>query len=71
MFCFHLYTLDEQKCVHCTLRLCIYSIVLLQDDEINLQCQLVEKLKQQMLDQDEVRGKTKTRSETNCIRNIF
>ncbi len=27
----------------------------LQDDEINLQCQLVEKLKQQMLDQDEVR----------------
>lgn len=26
----------------------------MQDDEINLQCQLVEKLKQQMLDQDEV-----------------
>lgn len=26
----------------------------IQDDEINLQCQLVEKLKQQMLDQDEV-----------------
>lgn len=25
-----------------------------QDDEINLQCQLVEKLKEQMLDQDEV-----------------
>ena len=29
--------------------------LILQDDEINLQCQLVEKLKQQMLDQDEVR----------------
>lgn len=28
----------------------------MQDDEINLQCQLVEKLKQQMLDQDEVRA---------------
>lgn len=27
----------------------------MQDDEINLHCQLVEKLKQQMLDQDEVR----------------
>jgi hypothetical protein len=27
-----------------------------QDDEINLQCQLVEKLKEQMLDQDEVRA---------------
>lgn len=31
-------------------------ITLIQDDEINLQCQLVEKLKQQMLDQDEVCG---------------
>uniref|UniRef100_A0AAQ5X5H1 Kinesin-like protein n=1 Tax=Amphiprion ocellaris TaxID=80972 RepID=A0AAQ5X5H1_AMPOC len=30
------------------------NIVFLQDDEINLQCQLVEKLKQQMLDQDEL-----------------
>lgn len=29
-------------------------IMFVQDDEINLQCQLVEKLKQQMLDQDEV-----------------
>lgn len=28
--------------------------IITQDDEINLQCQLVEKLKQQMLDQDEV-----------------
>ena len=32
----------------------------MQDDEINLQCQLVEKLKQQMLDQDEVRTYTNT-----------
>lgn len=32
------------------------SVSLVQDDEINLQCQLVEKLKQQMLDQDEVRA---------------
>lgn len=30
-----------------------------QDDEINLQCQLVEKLKEQMLDQDEVRTLTR------------
>lgn len=29
-------------------------LMFMQDDEINLQCQLVEKLKQQMLDQDEV-----------------
>uniref|UniRef100_A0A4W6BRT0 Kinesin-like protein n=1 Tax=Lates calcarifer TaxID=8187 RepID=A0A4W6BRT0_LATCA len=28
--------------------------IITQDDEINLQCQLVEKLKQQMLDQDEL-----------------
>lgn len=40
----------------CTLKFHVY-IVFLQDDEINLQCQLVEKLKQQMLDQDEVRKK--------------
>jgi len=30
----------------------------LQDDEINQQSQLAEKLKQQMLDQEEVRRKT-------------
>lgn len=34
----------------------VYDNVFVQDDEINLQCQLVEKLKQQMLDQDEVRS---------------
>ena len=36
------------------------NIMFMQDDEINLQCQLVEKLKQQMLDQDEVHTYTKT-----------
>lgn len=35
-----------------------------QDDEINLQCQLVEKLKQQMLDQDEVRAHAYTETPT-------
>uniref|UniRef100_A0A8C9Y491 Kinesin-like protein n=1 Tax=Sander lucioperca TaxID=283035 RepID=A0A8C9Y491_SANLU len=35
------------------------KIMFLQDDEINLQCQLVEKLKQQMLDQDELLASSK------------
>ncbi|TKS77359.1 Kinesin heavy chain isoform 5A [Collichthys lucidus] len=34
-------------------------IMFMQDDEINLQCQLVEKLKQQMLDQDELLASSK------------
>lgn len=54
-----------------TLRLYIYYVVFLQDDEINLQCQLVEKLKQQMLDQDEVR-KRKTHIQKQIVsENIF
>lgn len=40
------------------------SVSLVQDDEINLQCQLVEKLKQQMLDQDEVRAHIYTETRT-------
>lgn len=40
------------------------SVSLMQDDEINLQCQLVEKLKQQMLDQDEVRAHIYTETHT-------
>ncbi len=43
----------------------------MQDDEINLQCQLVEKLKQQMLDQDEVSTHkpthTITQTNTHCM----
>uniref|UniRef100_A0A671V8U5 Kinesin-like protein n=1 Tax=Sparus aurata TaxID=8175 RepID=A0A671V8U5_SPAAU len=35
------------------------NIMFMQDDEINLQCQLVEKLKQQMLDQDELLASSK------------
>lgn len=35
----------------------IFPSCLQQDDEINQQSQLIEKLKQQMLDQEEVRGK--------------
>lgn len=40
-------------------------VLAVQDDEINLQCQLVEKLKQQMLDQDEVRKSFTDKSLTN------
>ena len=36
-----------------------------QDDEINLQCQMVEKLKQQMLDQDEVSTCKLTHTDTH------
>lgn len=34
-----------------------------QDDEINQQSQLIEKLKQQMLDQEEVMGREKMQEE--------
>lgn len=47
------------------------NIMFIQDDEINLQCQLVEKLKQQMLDQDEVSTHkpthTITQTNTHCM----
>ncbi len=33
---------------------CVLHLISLQDEEINQQSQLVEKLKQQMLDQEEV-----------------
>lgn len=42
----------------------MYHIMFMQDDEINLQCQLVEKLKQQMLDQDEV---SPLQTNTHCM----
>lgn len=44
----------------------LISKLILQDDEINLQCQLVEKLKQQMLDQDEVSTYNHTQITTQC-----
>lgn len=44
------------------------DIMFMQDDEINLQCQLVEKLKQQMLDQDEVRHSSQKEKNTHTIR---
>lgn len=40
----------------CEEKLKISTSVSLQDDEINQQSQLAEKLKQQMLDQEEVRN---------------
>ncbi|CAB1329411.1 unnamed protein product [Coregonus sp. 'balchen'] len=40
-----------------------------KDDEINLQCQLVEKLKEQMLDQDEVQAELgRLQVESNCAK---
>lgn len=45
------------------------SALLQQDDEINQQSQLIEKLKQQMLDQEEVMGRREdVRGEGGCVR---
>lgn len=52
----------------CRSEACTYdNIMFMQDDEINLQCQLVEKLKQQMLDQDEVSAHNLTHTSTHCM----
>lgn len=49
----------KQSSESCEKKLNISTRVSLQDDEINQQSQLAEKLKQQMLDQEEVRHKNK------------
>lgn len=51
--CFVLNTCSD-KLIRNGVTLLLDDNMFMQDDEINLQCQLVEKLKQQMLDQDEV-----------------
>lgn len=55
---------------NCGKKLKISNPVSLQDDEINQQSQLAEKLKQQMLDQEEVK-KPKKPPPTNKLKNPY